>query len=43
MKTISKLTGTQDTVTNLTAIIGIFIVNTLIVSFTILASINGIH
>ncbi|MEH6536432.1 MAG: hypothetical protein V7719_08580 [Psychroserpens sp.] len=43
MKTISKLTGTQDTTTNLTAVIGLFIVNALIVSFTILASINGIH
>jgi hypothetical protein len=43
MKTISKLTGTQDTLTNATALIGLCIVYTLIASFIVLASINGIQ
>jgi hypothetical protein len=43
MKTISKITGTQDTATNLTAVIGLFIVNTLIAPFTVLALINGLN
>nr|WP_321237443.1 hypothetical protein [uncultured Psychroserpens sp.] len=43
MKTISKLTGTQNKVTNATAFLGLCIVNALIASFIVLALMNGIH
>ena len=43
MKTLNKLTGTNDLTTNLIALTGLTIVSVLVVSFTILAITNGIN
>ncbi len=43
MGTISKLTETKDTVTNITVLLGLSIINILIASFIVLALINGIQ
>ena len=43
MKTLNKLTGTNDLTTNLIALTGLTLVSILIISFTILAITNGIN
>ena len=42
MKTLSKITGTTDSLTNFIAATGLIVVITLVVSFIILAINNGI-
>ena len=42
MKTIKRLTGTENELTNFAAAIGLMVVTTLIASFAIMAINNGI-
>ena len=42
MKTLSKITGTTDELTNFIAATGLIVVGTLVISFIILAIKNGI-